>query len=72
MPEMLELPEFILMDDGPIDNTANESDEDNHSDLDYMKEYLANNTPRQDVLTNHYVQIVHTNGIHQIALVMYM
>ena len=69
MPEMPELPEFILMDDGPLDNTADESEEDNRSDLDYMKEYLANNAPRQDVLTNHYVRIVHTNGIHRIALV---
>jgi hypothetical protein len=51
----LAMPEFILVDDDRIDNTANESEEDNPSDLDYMNEYLANNAPRQDVLTNHYV-----------------
>ena len=66
MPEMLA---FIPMDDGHIDSNADESEEDNRSDLDYMNEYLANNAPRQDVLTNHYVWIMHTNGIHQIALV---
>ena len=53
-------------------NLPNESDKslvEYHSDLEYMNGYLANNAPRQDALTNHYVWIVHTNGIHRIALI---
>ena len=41
MPEMPELPEFILTDDGPLDNTADESEEDNRSDLDYVYEGVS-------------------------------
>lgn len=57
-----------------LTDTENENEdtenveEDNAADLEYMKGYLMGDVPRYDALNNHYVRIVHTNGIHHIAL----
>jgi hypothetical protein len=62
----------MSMDIDNIDTADEESEditEDTGADLENINGYLSHNVPRQDALNNHYVRIVHTNGMHHIALV---